>query len=190
MPVVKVLRNRSNFVAGFALILMSVGLFALADPWMIWQYNGLDPSDRLTGAQSTLATASLCLIASLGVVFVRLRVELSGDGRVAVFNPLHTWHFDRAKITAITGEVIPRVTLDSGERIWLLPLEHSMADRLSDRDRAVPLRNAEHRGAIASGTDRPPRDTTRALVGVFPILVPWLLGAAACLVGFLVGSAR
>lgn len=189
-PVVRVLRNGSNYIAGFVLVLMSIGLFVLADPWMLWQFDGLDPSDRLTAAQSALATASLCLIASIGVTFIRLRVELTEGGRIAVHNPLCTWRFDRARIIAITGGVVAKVALDSGERIWLLPLENSLADRLKGRDRAVPIPATERHRTGVGGTDVRPRDTTKDFTAVLPICVPWILGAAACVVGLLVGSAR
>ncbi|MFB7887661.1 hypothetical protein ACFCZ3_06455 [Cellulosimicrobium cellulans] len=184
-----VLRNRSNQLAGLALVAMSIALFVGADPWMLWQYEGLPPSDRMTSEQSALATASLCLVASVGVTFARLRVIVGVDDRIVVVNPLHTWRFDRSQVASVERGALPRARLKTGETIWLFALENAPADRLRGTDRSAPLRDPDRRTGHP-GARPEPRATRRTASGVVPLVSPWVLGAAASVLGLLVSASR
>lgn len=184
-----VLRNRSNQLAGLALVAMSIALFAGADPWMLWQYEDLPPSDRMTSEQSALATASLCLVASAGVTFARLRVIVGMDGRIVVVNPLYTWRFDRSQVASIESGAVPRAGLKTGETIWLLALENALTDRLRGADRSEPLRDRDRRTGH-SGACPMPRATGRKASGVVPLVAPWVCGAAGSVLGLLVSASR
>lgn len=183
----KVIRNGTNYVAGFILILMSLGLFFIADPWMLWIYEDLGPEDRMNTLESLLATGGLCLIATIGVILTRLRIEIREDALVRVVNPVWTWEFSRSHIVDVNHFIFPRVTLDSGHRIYLFGAEETLAMRL----RGAELTNKNklvYSGLPEGGQSSTP--VTRTVRYAVLYVVPWLAGVLLSIVGLDVSAGR
>jgi hypothetical protein len=169
-PTSKRVRNFSNFVSGWVLIAMSVAL----------------DSDRMKMSDSLLATCSLALIATVGVVLVRLKIEMRPDGIVRVVNPVATWEFHLTQIHEVHGDRLPRLRLVSDELIWLFAAERSLGMQLVRRQvkgfgDLEDASNSDTHVVIERATVR------KSYSGDLWYLVPWLLGAALTGVGISFG---
>ncbi|GAA4288953.1 hypothetical protein GCM10022262_33130 [Georgenia daeguensis] len=180
----RVIRNGTNYVSGILLVFMSFGLFILADPWMFRTYRDLPPSERMSNVESLLATAGLCVIATAGVMFMRVRVEIVSGVLVRVVNPVWTWEFERSRILEVDEFLFPRLRLDTGQRVVLAGAEQSLAMRL----RGARVTNSEELEPRSASHSEVHSSVVRTARGAVWYVVPWLIGIVASVLG-LVASA-
>lgn len=159
---------------------MSVGLFILADPWMMRIYEDLPAHERMTALECALATAGLCLIATVGVALIRLRIEIEAATWARVVNPICAWQFHTANVVEVDERIIPRLTLTTGERIYLVAAERSAAMRLGGKQvvGVQAVKGSEARDARARSSA-----VTKDRRGTWVYAIPWLVGAILSLIG-------
>ncbi|WP_425954630.1 hypothetical protein [Xylanimonas sp. McL0601] len=178
----KVIRNTTNYVSGFVLIGFSIGLFFLNDPWMIWNYASLSPTERMTTLDSFAAMAVFCLIATVGVFFLRLKIEAWPDGSTLVVNPIATWWVGSGQIEQVIEGPLPSVQLRRGPRIWLFGAERSLAMSIMNHQ----LKHINQLQAVGErGEGSTEVVVSRTFRGTLWYLVPWLTGLCVCVVAIL-----
>jgi hypothetical protein len=169
------------------LVGFSIGLVRIADPWMIWIYDSLEPSERMSMLDSVGATAFLALIASIGVLFLRLRIDVWPNGTIRVVNPIATWWFTSDQITKVIDGPFPSVRLLDGRHIWLMGAEQSLAMNLMNRQLkniflVQPNSSVSKQSDVSSGARRTYR-------GILWYALPWLAGIVICVAAILTGHA-
>ncbi|WP_152192830.1 hypothetical protein [Georgenia satyanarayanai] len=143
-------------------------------------YEDLPPDERMTVLECALATAGLCLLATVGAALIRVRIEIKAATWVRVVNPFCTWTFHTANVLDIDERIIPSLSLITGERIYLVAAERSAAMRLGGKQVAGVQ-------AVKGSDVRDSRDRSSAVTkdrrGTAVYAVPWLAGAILSLVG-------
>lgn len=165
-------RNRVNFIAGWAIGYIGTAAVIAADPLALFvtptaDWGRLSPfSAGLT--LSTALVANLCFM-----VFAKPYVEVQ-DENLIVQNPFKTWTLPRSDVQLVRDAFPYPFARVGGRRIWLMSMERSLGSLLVGWNVADRISESPPTASAAPGNVNTPRGRYNLSVGQVVLAAVWI----------------